>query len=66
MTLPEVAKELRCSPRLVSERARKFGIGARLGGTAGWRFTEADVAKLLAAMRPVPAVPVRRRRRRSA
>lgn len=51
-TRAEVAAEFRCSPRKVSETARKHGIGADLGGRAGWRFTEADKARLLAVMKP--------------
>lgn len=45
--------------------AAKHGIGANLGGRAGWRFTRADVDALRAALRPAPA-PSQRRRRRSA
>lgn len=51
-TRAEVAKELRCSPRKVSETARKHGIGADLGGRAGWRFTDDDKKRLWAALKP--------------
>lgn len=51
-TRDEVAAWLRCSPRKVSDTARKHGIGADLGGRAGWRFSEDDKQRLLAALRP--------------
>jgi transposase-like protein len=56
-TRAEVAAEFRCSPRKVSEVARKHGIGADLGGRAGWRFTAADKSRLLAAMKPAKSKP---------
>lgn len=56
-TRAEVAAEFRCSPRKVSEAARKHGIGADLGGRAGWRFTEDDKRRLLAAMKPTKTRP---------
>jgi transposase-like protein len=58
-TRAEVAAEFRCSPRKVSEVARKHGIGADLGGRAGWRFTEADKARLWAVMKPAKAKPTK-------
>lgn len=67
-TVYEVASQLRCSPRKVATVAREHGIGAQLGGSAGWRFTEADKRALWNAMKPSPppAQPRRRRRRRAA
>lgn len=62
-TVYEVAEEFRCSPRKVSDIARANGIGAQLGGRAGWRFTEADKLALWDAMRPAKKAIVRRRRR---
>lgn len=62
-TVYEVAEEFRCSARKVSDLARANGIGANLGGRAGWRFTEADKLALWDAMRPVAKVNPRRRRR---
>lgn len=59
----DVAEELQCSPRHVRNKAREHGIGANLGGRAGWRFTEEDVAALLKAMTPVKPPVVRRQRR---
>lgn len=62
-TVYEVADEFRCSPRKVSDVARANGLGANLGGRAGWRFTEADKLALWEAMRPAKPIAVRRRRR---
>ena len=64
-TASEVAAELRCSTRKVTETASAHGIGANLGGRAGYRFTEADKLALWEAMRPKVAAVVRRRRRAS-
>lgn len=62
-TAGEVGKDFRCSSRKVRTAAALYGIGANLGGRAGWRFTEADKDALLKAMTPAKAVVVRRRRR---
>ena len=51
-TRAAVAAEFRCSPRKVSEVARRHGIGADLGGRAGWRFTSDDKRRLWAVMKP--------------
>lgn len=64
-TAAEVAEKMRCSKRKVTATATANGIGANLGGRAGFRFNEADVAALWEAMRPRP-VAMQRRRRRSA
>lgn len=64
LTTEEVADRLRCSARKVRVEAAKLGIGANLGGRAGFRYTEADVEALWESMRPPQ--PVERRRRRSA
>lgn len=64
LTAAEVAEQMRCSRRKVTDVATAHGIGANLGGRAGFRFTEADVARLWEAMRPAPAVQRRRRTRR--
>ncbi|NYD39950.1 hypothetical protein [Nocardioides panaciterrulae] len=66
-TVYEVAEEFRCGRQKVADVAREHGIGAQLGGRAGWRFTEADKRALWEAMKPKEKAPVsRRRRRRSA
>lgn len=62
-TTAEVAAEFRCSERKITETATRHGIGANLGGTAGFRFRDADVEKLWDALKPEVVAPVRRRRR---
>lgn len=64
-TTAEVAADLRCSSRKVTDTASKYGIGLNLGGRAGFRFTEADIAALLEVLRPEVEVAPRRRRRAS-
>lgn len=63
MTTAEVAEILRCSERKVTETATKHGIGANLGGRAGFRFRQADVDDLWDVLRPKVEVAPRRRRR---
>lgn len=65
MNTTEMAAHLRCSTWLVLKLAKANGIGIKLPGKAGWRFTLADVALLKASLAPAPPVE-RRRRRRSA
>lgn len=64
-TAAEVADELRISKRKVTDLATSLGIGANVGGRAGYRFTEYDVLALWEAMRPKVAETPRRRRRAS-
>lgn len=64
-TATEVAEELRISPRKVREVAKDIGVGANVGGTAGYRYSEADKLAIWESMRPVQVVE-RRRKRRSA
>lgn len=64
-TTAEVAERLRCSPRKVREVALTLGVGADLGGRAGYRFTEADIDALWESMRPAKPIPQQRRRRRA-
>jgi hypothetical protein len=64
-TTPEVAAHLRVSPTTVQRIARKLGVGINIRGSAGWRFSPADVAAIEQALRPAQ-VPAPRRRRRSA
>lgn len=56
----DVADRFGCSVRKVQKEAARFGIGMNLGGRAGWRFSESDVAALRKAL--APAAPVKRRR----
>ncbi len=62
-TAAEVAEEFRCSRRKVTDLASRHGIGADLGGRAGFRFTEAERDALWEVMRVKSEAPVRRRRR---
>jgi hypothetical protein len=64
-TTAEVAAELRISDRKVTDLATKYGIGANVGGRAGFRFRESDIEALWEAMRPQVEVTPRRRRRAS-
>lgn len=52
LTTREVAERLRCTPRKVTKMATGLRIGANLGGSAGFRFTEAEVETLRESMRP--------------
>lgn len=62
-TTAEVAELFRVSPRKVWSLAAEHGIGLRVRGRAGWRFSDADVEALAEALRPVTPTPARRRRR---
>jgi hypothetical protein len=59
-TAAEVANLFGCSKRKITDEATRHAIGYNLGGRAGYRFTEADVAALRKAMAPMPAVVGRR------
>lgn len=61
----EVADELRCSKVKVQQLARSLGVGYDIGGTVGFRFTDADVQKMRDSLRIQPPVAARRRRRAS-
>lgn len=63
MKTADVAKEFDCSKVKVHELARSLGVGIDLGGSSGFRFSDADVAKMREALRIQPPVAVRRRRR---
>lgn len=62
-TTAEVADRLRISKRKVTDLATRHGIGANVGGSAGFRFREVDIDALWDAMRPQVEVAPRRRRR---
>lgn len=53
LTAQEVADRLRCTRRKVTKTATVLGIGANLGGSAGFRFTEAEVDQIRESMRPI-------------
>ena len=63
-TAAEVAAMFRTTRRHITDTATKHGVGFNLGGSAGFRFTELDVAALREALKPTP-MPARRRRRRA-
>lgn len=48
----EVANLLRCTPRTVTKLATELGIGANLGGSAGFRFTTAEIEQMRDSLRP--------------
>ncbi|MCM0618757.1 helix-turn-helix domain-containing protein [Nocardioides bruguierae] len=62
-TAREVAAFFGCQTRKVSALAHEAGVGAQLGGRAGWRFTRSDVDAMWEVMRPKPQPALRRRRR---
>jgi hypothetical protein len=64
-TTAEQAERLRCSTWLVLKLAKQHGIGLKLPGRAGWRFTDADDAALRALNAPEPVMERRRKRRAS-
>lgn len=67
LSIKAVSQELGCSPAKISVLARTHRVGVNLGGSAGWRFTPADVDALLRALRPKvidAPLPARRKKRR--
>lgn len=46
LTAQDVADQLKCHRRLVTKTATEHGIGINLGGSAGYRFTQAEVDSL--------------------
>lgn len=51
LTTKEVAALFRCHPKKVSALATQLKVGMNLGGSAGYRFTDADVEAMRDAMR---------------
>jgi hypothetical protein len=62
-TTAEVAEQLRVSSRKVRKLAEGLGLGANVGGTAGYRYVQSDIDAMWQSMRPVQTVTPRRRRR---
>lgn len=62
-TTADLAAELKCHKNTVRKRAARLGIGIDLEGRAGYRYSEADRAKLIESLRPSAPVPTRKRRR---
>lgn len=65
-TAVELAAKFRTTRRHITDLATRLGVGFNLGGSAGFRFTELDVAALREALKPAPTAARRRRRRSSA
>lgn len=63
LTTADLATRWRCSERKVRKVAAELGVGADLGGRAGYRYTEAEAEALWKSLQPVQAVAPRRRRR---
>jgi hypothetical protein len=61
----DVAAKIGCAPVTVLRRAKPLGVGIVIGGTAGMRFSDADIEQLVAAMRPTAPTAAPRRRRRT-
>lgn len=61
-TAPEAAEILDCTPWFVKKLARENGLGYIV---KGYRFTDADIARMREILSPKPA-PTRRRRNRRA
>jgi hypothetical protein len=51
------------SAKTARKRARLLGIGINLDGSAGYRYSEQDLAKFIESMRPVVETPQRKRKR---
>jgi hypothetical protein len=64
-TTSEVAEQLRISPRKVRELANAIGAYADAEGTAGYRYSQADVEAIWDSMRPAKPIERKRRRRSS-
>lgn len=65
LTSVELAAKFRTTRRHITDLANTHGIGFNLGGSAGFRFTPADVVALREALKPQQASARRRRRRSS-
>lgn len=61
----DVAAKLGVTSRTVTNRAKAIGVGIEVKGKAGFRFSDRDIEALVASLRPAPATPVIRRRRRT-
>lgn len=48
----DLAEALGCHRDTIRHRAKALGLGIDLGGSAGFRFSDADKAALIESMRP--------------
>lgn len=55
LTTREVAERFQCSRKTVVRLAADLKIGTNLGGSAGFRFTEAEVEQMYASLPSVGA-----------
>ena len=62
-TTAEAAAERKVSAKAIRSLRKRLGIGEYWGGRAGYRFSEADMDAITAAMQPAPVVTRRRKRR---
>lgn len=62
-TTADLAAEFGMAPKTVRKKASKLGLGIDLEGRAGFRYSDADRAKLIESMRPAAPVAPRRRKR---
>ena len=62
-TTTDLAGEFGISAKTLRKKAKKLGLGIDLEGRAGFRYSEADRAKLIDSMRPSVPTPPRRKRR---
>lgn len=62
-TTAELAAEFGIHKNTLRKRAARLGIGIDLEGRAGYRYSEADRAKLVESLRPTAPVTPRKRRR---
>jgi len=53
------------SAKSARKRARLLGLGINLEGSAGYRYSESDLAKFVESMRPI-VTPAPRKRKRAA
>lgn len=66
LTTADIAGRLDLERKAVRRRARALNLGINLEGRAGYRYSEADYARLVESMRPTADVPKRQPKRRRA
>lgn len=62
-TTSDLAAEFGIAPKTIRKKARALGLGIDLEGRAGFRYSDADRAKLIESMRP--DLPTARKRKRA-
>lgn len=61
-TTDDLAAEFRVVPKTVLRWTRDLGIGINLGGRAGYRYSDADRARIVESFKADAPAPRRRRR----